>query len=108
MTTESVDVYIYQFDETELHMVGRYVAVRWNTREIKRKIKGDDGTTYTALVTERDHGPYISFVTLRESRKGEYYLDEDSPVDGGISASEAERVVKELTWAVEYIKKGEY
>lgn len=98
---------IYHAGEREIHMTGSYVGVCWNTTKEQRQIKGEDGLTYYALAPVRDGAPYIDFVLIRE-RNGEVWEDEDSPVDGGISINEAERIINELGWAVEYIRTATY
>jgi len=88
----------------EIHMIGDYVAVAWNTREERREIKGEDGLTYKATVQVRSGRPYIDFVTVEETKSGECYENEDSPVDGGISVNAAEQVARELIEAAAYLR----
>lgn len=98
---------IYQ-THREIHMIGDYVAVCWNTKQEKRTIKGEDGLTYDAKVNVRCHGPYdrpyIDFVTVLETDEG-CYEDDDSPVDGGISANAAEQIAQELIEAAAYLRE---
>lgn len=99
----------YTIDDREIHMVGEYVGVAWNLRYEKRKIKGEDGLTYTADVPLRDSGPYIDFFSIR-GEEDDWWVDEDSPVEGGIYANMARSVAAELLVAAEYLEtwqKGE-
>jgi len=98
---------IYHLPEKEVHMLGDYVGVAWNTKLKKKTLKGEDGLTYTAVVPVRDGEPYIDFLWIRgtdEDGEGEIWEDEDSPVDGGLSAEQALQVSRELALAVEYLK----
>lgn len=81
------------------------VAVCWNIICRTKSIKGEDGLTYKAEVWERSsYQPYIDFVLVRENGEGEFSKDEDSSVAGGISLKVAERISRELTTAVNYVK----
>ena len=102
----NVQRHIITSQPAELHMIGEYVAVRWNLKKEQRELKGDDGLTYKAVAYVRSSGPYISFASIRKIN-GEEFVDEDSPVDGGISAEFAKEILPELQWAIDYIdRKG--
>ena len=93
---------IYHLDGKEVHMLGDYVGVVWNTTRKKKTIKGEDGLTYEAYAPVRDGIPYIDFLRIR-NKNGEVWEDEDSPVDGGLSGQEALQVAQELALAIEYL-----
>ena len=106
-------VKIYNLDEKEVHMMGDYVGVVWPTEKVKKKLKGDDGLTYTAEISVRktdaiygDTYPYIDFLDIREDshEAGEFYEDDDSPVIGGIDVKQAMQIAQELASAIHYIE----
>lgn len=72
----------------------RAVAVCWN-------ISTED---YEDWYIPAPEYPYISFLTVREDR-GDYYQDEDSPVEGGLSPVEALEIAEELKRAVNYLSR---
>ena len=91
MAKEEVMAYIYyNTGERELHVFGP-VCVAWNlNREGKR------------------HGkPYIDFVIMHQTSGGDWYEDEDSPVEGGISLTTAKTVLYELGQAIEHLENIE-
>lgn len=92
---------------TEIHMIGEWVGVRWNLnqRKVRKDMEGEDGKTYTwnGVVYDRDGPPHITFPDIRE-RGDEVWLDDDDTISGGITVEEAEEVMRELAWAIEYIK----
>ena len=94
--------------EREIHMIGDSVAVVWNTKPDKKTLV-KDGVKYTAQVRVRAGNPYIDFVTVREYRGNDgpdFVEDDNSPIEGGLSAADATAISKELTAAVEYLKSG--
>ena len=94
---------IYHLGEREIHMLGDYVGVVWNTKLQRKTFWGEDGLEYVAWLPARDGKPYIDFLWIREL-DGEVFDDDDSPVDGGIDAEMALQVSKELQLAVEYLR----
>lgn len=97
-----IEVKVYRFSDTEreVHMVGEYVGVCWPLKLVERS---EDG--WPVSYHERGKRPYIDFVWIRQAEKtGEYWIDEDSPVQGGFSVEAAEQIAKELLLAVEYMK----
>jgi hypothetical protein len=92
----------------EAHMMGDSVAVCWNVHRVEKKITGEDGETYRALVWERTkpEDPFIDFVRVRGSGDEDdpYYEDEDSPVEGGLPLEKAKKIYEELGKAIEYHK----
>jgi hypothetical protein len=99
------EITIYHLAEKEVHMVGDYVGVVWPTKEQKKALPGYDGLIYHAPVNVRSGDPYIDFLTIRkDDRRDEFYEDEDSPADGGLSMDTAKQMAEELLRAVEYIK----
>ena len=99
-----MDITSYQFEGREIHMVGDYVGVVWNTKPQKKTVKDDSGTVYTAYLQFRYGEPYIDFVSIRHSRDNdEAWEDEDSPVDGGLGLEKSIRLSEELTLAIEYL-----
>ena len=100
-----MNVTIYHLQEKEVHMLGDYVGVVWNTVRKKKTLRGEDGLTYEAYAPDRNGNPYIDFLWIREAEPdGEIWEDEDSPVDGGLSGEEALQGSQELVLAVEYLK----
>lgn len=98
-------VHVIHSQLAEVHMVGVYVAVRWNLKhEIIKKTIVQDGLTYhgTADEYKRDGKPYISFESVRTC-DGEIYLDEDDPVSGGVGLKMAQQLADELQKAVDYL-----
>jgi len=100
---------VYHLPEKEVHMLGDYVGIVWNTKRTKKTLRGEDGLTYTAVVPVRDGQPYIDFLLIRgvddtDPQESEAWEDEDSPVDGGLDAQQALQVSRELALAVEYLK----
>ena len=99
-----MNVTSYQLDGKEVHMVGDYVGVVWNTKQQKKTVKDDSGTVYTAYVQLRYGEPYIDFISVRHSSDvDEVWEDEDIPVDGGLGLDEAIKVSEELKLAIEYL-----
>jgi len=99
-----MDITHYQFNGREVHMVGDYAGVVWNTKPQKKTVKDDSGTVYTAYLQFRYGEPYIDFVSIRLSHdEDEAWEGEDSPVDGGLGLDEAIQLSKELTLAIEYL-----
>jgi hypothetical protein len=90
-----VQVYCLPDDGIEAHTMGEYVAVCWRLKQVK---------TQRSITYERSGEPYIDFIDVRE-HNGEYYCDEDSPVQGGITPHEALQVAEELQRAYEYLKE---
>jgi hypothetical protein len=92
----------------EAHMVGDCVAVCWNVKKTYKEIKGEDGHSYKAEVWQRTGAkPYIDFIAVSERSNrddGNYYECDYSPVDGGLSTKQAEKIRDELTRAIEYLK----
>lgn len=87
-----------------VHMVGDFVAVCSKASVVKRAVTVD-GVEYTAKVnTPVLTDAYIDFVDLRQDRGGEWYEDDDSPVEGGLAITHAQKVADELNKAIEYIK----
>ncbi len=101
-------IYILKQERKEAHMIGSYVGVCWNIRRRNeiRTIIGADGLTYTATaeIWERYGDPYIDFLEVLQGNSGEYYGDEDSPVQGGMSIDFAQLIVSELNSAIAYLQ----
>ena len=94
---------IYKFSDGEYHMMGDSVAVYWHVKAERREIL-HNGTTYSAIEHVRYGKPGIDFVWIRE-RDGVIWIDDDSPVDGGIDSAFAATLITELQAAIEYIKQ---
>jgi len=94
---------IYHLPEKEVHILGKYVGIVWNTVNKKKTLKDASGFIYVAYVPLRNGNPYIDFLWIREI-DGEMFEDENSPVDGGLNAEQALQVSRELALAVEYLK----
>ncbi len=104
-------VKIYQLKDIsrEVHMVGKYAGVSFPIKSVKKVIT-QDGTKYVAETWEHDSTrvPYIDFYDIRQGSDGEYYKDEDSPVQGGLSPHEAIVIAIELKQACDYIQNREW
>ena len=98
-----MDPKIHILDEKEVHLMGSYVGVVWNTLLEKKQIKGVDGITYRAEVPVRSGEPYIDFITVREYENDTPVEDEDSPVQGGLNTKAAAQIITELYDAISYI-----
>ena len=97
------DPKIHILNGKEVHLFG-HVAVVWNTRTVKKSIKGEDGIIYTADVPVRNGKPYIDFISVREKGK-DAWEDDDGSIDGGLNLNHALIVYAELGHAIEYLKK---
>ena len=106
----TVKIYQLIYNEKDVHMMGDYVGVVWGIKKVKKTIYAGDGVTYAAEVWERKPDspitqyPYIDFLDIREDSMGDFYADDDSPVQGGLSVKSAMQVAKELAEAVHYIQ----
>lgn len=80
----------YNTGERELHVFGTVCVARNFNREGGRLGK-----------------PYIDFVIMRQTTGGNWYEDEDSPVEGGISLTTAKTVLYELEQAIEHLENIE-
>jgi hypothetical protein len=89
--------------EKEIHQIGSFVSVIWNTDEKAVKSIGPNGECVTTVTAVRNGKPYIDFPALRE-RDGTYYEDDDSTVEGGLRVENAEKVAAELLLAVIYLQ----
>lgn len=107
MTDEIVISNEIQVGDKIVKMFGECVAVCWATRKVKKTLN-HMGVEFSATVCERANGPYIDFMTVnRDVDSGEFYADEDSPVDGGLSVEMAEQVFVELGTAIKYLRELE-
>ena len=97
----------YVIGGQEIHIIDGAVsvAVCWNIEE-KRKTIEQDGIEYSAVVPIRKGKPYISFITLCYDGYDDFYVDDDSSVDGGLSLSKGWSVLEELRKACEYIREA--
>jgi len=96
-----------ELSEKEVHMMGKYVGVCWNTKTETKRLMDEDGTTYRAEIQVRDGEPYIQFIWIRGDEKSGFYERDVSPVDGGLEKSEAALVVEELQRALRYLDQLE-
>ena len=85
----------------ELHMMGEFVCVAWNIKEIKHS---NTVAGVYRVAFDRLSEPYIDFVDVRRNQ-GDFYLDKDSPVEGGLSADFAKQIYDELGRAIDYIEE---
>lgn len=100
-----VQVYLLPDDSMEVHMIGEYVAVCWRLKENRVEVEAGSKINRTINITyERSGEPYINFLEIRE-HNGEYYRDEDSPVEGGFTPREALIVAEELQRAYAYLEE---
>lgn len=94
--------YKLEGQQAEIHMLGDSVCVRWNlSHETKTTVIED--VTYTGNVYKRRGDPFIDFVWMRQYDNG-WYIDDDSPVDGGLNPEFATALSEELKLAVQYIE----
>src|SRR3989304_715342 len=96
-------VKIFQLPGKAVHKAGDFVGVAWHTREEKKTITGQDGIIYSAQILTRIVKPHIDLISIRGT-EGDYWEDEDSPIAGGFDAQLAEQIIRELQWAIEYIR----
>lgn len=82
-----------------------YVAACWNC-DLQSKSVVADGIEYKAMVPTPKGKPYIDFVWIR-GEEGDYWIDEDSPVRGGLNLEFALKIKQELEIACEYLKTVE-
>jgi len=90
---------IYHIDGREIHQFGFYVSVVWNTKIVS--IQQGNGLT---LIPQRYGTPYIAFYWIRGD-EGDEWLDEDSTLDSGLTAEQAEEVTQGLLAAAAYLRK---
>jgi hypothetical protein len=100
-------IYTLKQENKEAHMVGSCVGVCWNIRHRNetRTIIGADGLIYTATAElwERYGNPYIDFLTVLQDKDGEYYENDNNPVEGGVSIDFARLIASELNSAIAYL-----
>ncbi len=100
-------VLIYQFPDNgrEVHMMGNYVGVCFRIeKQTTRTREGNRIITVDTWSKEEYPMPYIDFIRIGYDNKDEPYIDDDSPVSGGLSAKEADQIINELKMAVNYIE----
>ncbi len=97
---------VYYLPEKEVHMVGDYVGVVWNTRDVTTKTVDPQGRRVTTTERVRTGTPYIDFLDIRED-DGEPFENDDDPVSGGLTMKQAAKIAQELLLAVEYLKAQE-
>lgn len=91
---------IIRTGKRELHMVGEYACVAWHIKTTVSTIyhENKEIKTTTFIKTSK---PYIDFVYVCEDD----WVNEDSPVDGGMSFDFAIQIRDELTAAIDYLVK---
>lgn len=94
---------IHDTDSRQVHLIGDYVAVCYNTTWRQESHPDAAGRLVTVRWQERVGAPYIDFVWMRQDRDGTWYEDEDNPVSGGFTARAARQVAEELLTAVQYL-----
>lgn len=99
MSIEPVRIINIPSERLEVHVMGNYVCVCWGFTSV-RDAAG-------LRLVKRDYC-YIDFCLVRETSSGEYYLDEDNPMEGGINSAIALEVIEELKKATEYIKENNF
>jgi hypothetical protein len=98
---------IHFIDGREIHQIGDYVSVCWETKkEILKKFDRVNNCEYHEHRQIRTGDPYIDFCWIREDNSGEFYVRDDSTADGGLDLTAAKQVTKELQKAVEYLEKN--
>lgn len=84
--------------EQRIHLVGEYVGVCWNFDWV-----GDPSGKIRKV---RENHPYINAWRIYEiDKNGVADVDEDGPLDGGMSLEFAEQIHKELGRAIAYLKE---
>ena len=101
------DIKVYDIGYKEIHMVGRYVGVCWNTcwdiDDVKKVFASvEDRKQHTTLIKIRCSPPYIDFPALHQEGN-EYREDRDSAVSGGLSLLQAKQLAEELSVAISYL-----
>ena len=99
---ETSEIQKYILGDKEIHMMGQYVGVCWNLSKATKQVQVQ-GETFSRQVKHRTGKAYIDFVSIRETRTGEFYQDDDCPVDGGLNLQEAIVIKQELEAAIEYL-----
>jgi hypothetical protein len=100
-TSPEVKKYFTTNSEIEAHMIGSYVGVCWNIKEVEENRINLEGHRIKVITSLRVGKPYISFPWIDDDS----YERSDSTVGGGLSLEQAEQVLKELQWACGYIKE---
>lgn len=101
-------IHYLEADDMELHMMGAYVAVAWNTKP-RTSLTMESSTFQTEV--KRIGPPFVLFATLQEDpNTGFMYRSEDDPnglnlLAGEIRVSRAETVANELYRAIAYIQQ---
>ena len=104
-------VKIYQLKDIsrEVHMVGNSVGVSFHLKHYTRlAVSAGTRSVTETWVRDPDSTPYINFYDIRQGSDGEYYKDDDSPVQGGLSPHQAIVIAIELKQACDYIQNREW
>lgn len=98
---------IHFINGREIHLFHGYVAVCWNINEKETRTRKSPGEVILTTTRTRIDRPYIDFLTIRTGRVSqELYVDEDSPIDGGLNADEAQQLVVALQEAIAHLKEA--
>lgn len=99
---------IFQFPDhsKEIHVMGNYVGVCFRIEKKTTRVRDGNKIVTTDTWNKEEYPmPYIDFVWIRMDSKNEPYVDDDSPVDGGLSTKEANQLANELILAIQYIEE---
>lgn len=95
----------YILDYYEIHLPSgcEYAAVCWRIdREETQEVVGR--RLMRTFKPVRKGVPFIDLVTIR-GEEGDYWLDKNSPVAGGMYLDHARKIAKELALACDYLEE---
>jgi hypothetical protein len=107
MTKEPTRTVLLKREGKLVALFGEYVAVVWPARKETTVETMDGGWTRTIetwVIAFRSGDPYITFYDIREGSDGEPYIDEDSPVAGGMHWVFAREIAGHLSDATDYVE----
>ncbi len=99
--------YYLEQSQREVGMFGAYVAVCWNTKELRQEMQDEQGQSYIKTTRIHDGLPYITFMKIRTNEAtGKSY----SPLHGavemkGLNLKAAQQVLQELSAAVHWLEE---
>jgi len=96
-------------DSRAIYMAGKYVAVVLPViKKDFRKVIDDIEYKGSAKIADLSGKPYIDFIDLRhDDRDDEWYIDDDSPVAGGLDIGFSDQIANEIRAAIAYIRGKE-
>lgn len=96
-----------RLDDREVHIIGAETLVGFNMKRENVKVIGDNGKAIgEGTLTVPDYSkPYIFFGDIRETGSGEYFLEDECGLQGGLSADEAREISSDLFRAARYVEE---